>query len=236
MCGPMNFTSVGGSRYFVTFIDDVTHYTTVYMLKKKSEVLDKFKEFVESSERLIGKQVKKLRSDNGVEYISEEFAEYCKSRGILQEVTVPYTPQQNGVAERMNRTIIDTVRSMLHHGNLPLSFWAEALSTANYIRNRSPTSCLKEKTPHECWYDEKPDVSHLKVFGCNAFVHVPDQKRSNLDKKSMHCVFVGYPFDCKGYKLYNPETKQMIRSRDVIFLENSFEHKLSDNEKGLTEL
>ena len=236
VCGPMNVTSVGGSRYFVTFIDDCTHYTTVYMLKKKSEVLDKFKEFVESSERLIGKQVKKLRSDNGGEYISEEFAEYCKSRGILHEVTVPYTPQQNGVAERMNRTIIDTVRSMLHHGNLPLSFWAEAVSTANYIRNRSPTSCLKEKTPHECWYDEKPDVSHFKVFGCNAFVHVPDQKRSKLDKKSMHCIFVGYPFGCKGYKLYNPETKQMIRSRDVIFLENSFEHKLFDNEKGLTEL
>ena len=95
---------------------------------------------------------------------------------------------------------------------------------------------MKEKTPYECWYDEKPDVSHLKVFGCNAFVHVPDQKRSKLDKKSMHCIFVGYPFDCKGYKLYNAETKQMIRSRDVIFLENSFEHKLSDKEKGLTEL
>ena len=126
----MNVTSVGGSRYFVTFIDDCSHYTTVYMLKKKSEVLDKFKEFVESSERLIGKQVKKLRSDNGGEYISEEFAEYFKSRGILHEVAVPYTPQQNGVAECMNRTIIDTVRSMLHHGNLPLSFWAEAVSTA----------------------------------------------------------------------------------------------------------
>ena len=140
------------------------------------------------------------------------------------------------MAERMNRTLMDTVRSMLYHGDLPLSFWAEAVSTANYIRNRSPISCLKEKTPYQCWYGEKPDVSHFKVFGCNAFVYVPDQKRRKLDKKSMRCIFFGYPNGCKGYKLYNPETKQMIRSRDVIFLENSFEDKLSNHERELTEL
>ena len=159
VCGPMSVTSVGGSIYFVTFIDDSTHYTHLCMLKYKSVVMDKFKEFVQLSERFTGKKVKKWTSDNGGEYISKEFAEYCKNRGILLEDTVPYTPQQNGVAERMNRTLMDTVKSMLYHGDLPLSFWSEAVSTANYIRNRSPTSCLKEKTPYERWYCEKPDIT-----------------------------------------------------------------------------
>ena len=236
VCGPMNVNSVGGSRYFVTFIDDYSRYTAVYMMKNKSEVLQKLKEFVQSSENFTGKRIKRIRSDNGGEYTSEEFTKYCKSRGIIKEDTIPYTPQQNGVAERMNRTIMETVRSILHHADLPLSLWAEAVSTAIYIRNRSPTSCLKEKTPYESWHNEKPNVSHFKVFGCKAFVHVPDQKRKKLDKKSMQCIFVGYPNGSKGYKLYNPETRKMIRSRDVIFVENSFQKTLLESGKESEEL
>ena len=99
--------------------------------------------------------------------MTREFTEYCKSKGIKKDDTIPYTPQQNGVSERMNRTIMETTRSMLHHAELPLSFWAEAVSTAVYLRNRSPTSYLKEMTPYERWYGSKADVSNLKVFGCN---------------------------------------------------------------------
>ena len=236
VCGPMNIASVGGSRYFVTFIDDYSRYTAVYMMKNKSEVFQKFKEFVALSENSTGKRVKRLRSDNGGEYASEEFLKYCKMHGILKEDTIPYTPQQNGTAERMNRTIMETVRSILHHAGLPTCFWAEAVSTAVYIRNRSPTTCLKEKTPYESWHNEKPNVSNLKVFGCNALVHIPDQKRSKLDKKSMLCTFVGYPSGSNGYKLYNPETKKMIRSRDVIFMESSFGNRLLEKERGPEEL
>eukprot|EP00794_Sanderia_malayensis_P011707 gene11707-biopygen9383 len=222
VCGPMNEHSVGGSKYFVTFIDDFSRFTTVYMMKNKSEVLQKFKEFVALNENLTGRRVKKLRADNGGEYKSDDFEKYCKERGILQEDTIPYTPQQNGVAERMNRTIMETVRSIMHHAKLPMMFWAEAVSTAVYIRNRCPTSALKEKTPYESWLKEKPSVKHLRVFGCNAMVHIPDEKRSKLDKKSRRCIFVGYPTGSKGYKLFDPETRKMIRSRDVIFMENSF--------------
>ena len=141
---------------------------------------------------------------------------------------IPYTPQQNGVSERMNRSIMETVRCLLHYANLPLDFWAEAVATAVFLRNSSPTSYLKEVTPYQCWFREKPDVSNLRVFGCKALVHIPEQKRKKLDKKSMECIFVGYPYNSKGYKLYNPETKQMLRSRDVIFLEDTFESDLSD--------
>ena len=192
VCGPMSVESIGGSRYFVSFIDDFSRYTTVYMIKKKSEVLNRFKEFISLVENFTEHRVKILRSDNGGEYESKEFAEYCKSRRIRRETSVPYTPQQNGVAERMNRTIMEAVRSMLHHAKLPLKFWAEAVSTAVYLRNQSPTVQLKEKTPFECFHKRKPEAYHLKVFGCNSYVHVPDEKRSKLDKKAIKCIFVGY--------------------------------------------
>ena len=123
VCGPMSVNSVGGSRYFVTFIDDYSRFTTVYFMKHESEALEKFKEFVELVENLFEKRFKSLRSDNESEYESREFAEYCKSKGIKKDDTISYTPQQNGVSERMNRTIMDTSRSMLHHAELPLSFW-----------------------------------------------------------------------------------------------------------------
>ena len=112
-----------------------------------------------------------------------------------------------------------------------MSFWAEAVNTAVYLCNRNPTSSLKDLTPYEYWHNEKPDVSHLKVFGCDVFVHVPDPKCKKLDKKSISCIFVGYPEGSKGYKIYNLDTKKFLRSRDVIFLENSFGHKSLEGEK-----
>ena len=136
VCRPMPIDSVGGYRYFATFIDDYSNYTTVYIIKHKSEMLQKFKEYVDMAENFTGL----VRSDNAQEYVSESFKNYCNSRGIMRDDTVPYTPQQNGVAERMNRTIMETVRCMIHNAELALSFWAEAVATAVYVRNRSPTA------------------------------------------------------------------------------------------------
>ena len=118
---------------------------------------------------------------------------------------------------------------MLHHAQKPLTFWAEAISTACYVRNRSPTAFLKNVTPYKHWYGKKPDVSNLKVFGCKAYVHVPDAKRKDkFDKKSIPCVFVGYSSNDNGFKFYNPQTKQMFRSRDVIFTERNFNIEKSE--------
>ena len=231
VCGPMSVNSHGGSQYFVTFIDDYSRYTHVYFIKHKHEVLDKFKEFVNFTTNVTGRQmktlvtenhVKTLRSDNGGEYGSKVFDAYLKEKGIVHETTVPYNPAQNGVSERMNRTIVETALSMLSQSNMPMEFWAEAVNTAVYLRNRSPTTSLNAITPYEALFNCKPDVSHLRVFGCRAFVHIPKEQRKKFEEKSRKSVFVGYPDGTKGYKLYDLKSRRFIRSRDVIFVEKEF--------------
>ena len=125
--------------------------------------------------------VKVLRSDNGGEYTSNNFAKFCGEKGISHEFTVPYCPQQTGVAERMNRTNMEGARPMLFQAKLPLEFRAEACSTAVYLHNRSPTTALKDETPFERLFGRRPDISHLRVFGCVRYVHVPDGQRRKLD-------------------------------------------------------
>lgn len=162
----MNAKSLSGAEYFLTFIDENTHYVWVYVLKRKGEVFQKFPEWKSVAEKSTGRQLKVLRTDNGGEYTSSEFQDFLKKEGIRHELTVPKTPEQNGVAERMNKTLMETVRSMLADAKLPQKFWAEALSTAVYLRNRSPTKSVKEMTPFEAWTGEKPKVDHLRIFGC----------------------------------------------------------------------
>ena len=230
VCGPINVPSMGGSRYFITFIDDFSRYHTVYALKQKNEALDKFKEFAERAENRFGYRIKGIRTDNGGEYISDDFETYLKKCGIDHEPTIPYTPQQNGVAERANRSLVETVRCLLHQAGVPMRFWAEALSVATYLKNRSPTSCFAGQTPYERWWKVKPDVSNLKVFGCVSYAHVPREKRRKLDKTTTKCIFVGYPENCKGFKLYDPTKQAMFRSRDVQFDESKFYDDFKTNE------
>ena len=135
MCGKLNTKSLGGAEYFLTFVDDKTRYVWVYPLKHKDEVFEHFLEWKTLAEKSIGTKLKVLRTDNGGEYTSKKFERYLKSEGIRHERTVPKTPEQNGVAERLNRTLVEMVRSMLIDANLPHKFWAEALSTAAYLKN-----------------------------------------------------------------------------------------------------
>ncbi len=136
-------------------MDDYGRYTYVYILKNKSVVFDKFQEFVELTENLLEYSVKTLCSDNGSKYIAKSFLEYSKRKGIKKEYTIPYTPEQNGVAEHTNRKVMESVRSMLYHAHLPLQFRAKAVATAIYLRNRRPSSFLKDKKPFEAWFKEK---------------------------------------------------------------------------------
>ncbi|XP_074353008.1 uncharacterized protein LOC141692171 [Apium graveolens] len=183
IAGPFDISSLGGNRYYLTFIDDFSRKSWVYIIKEKSEALDKFKEFKALAEKQSGHYLKVLRSDRGGEYTSNLFRSFCKIHGINHQLTTAYTPQQNGVAERKNRTILDMARSMVKAKHIPRTFWAEAVLCAVYLLNRCPTKSVRNKTPNEAWSGSKPSVGHLRIFGCIAYAHVPDQKRKKLDDK-----------------------------------------------------
>ncbi|KAL5757477.1 hypothetical protein ACOSP7_020088 [Xanthoceras sorbifolium] len=218
--GPSPVSSLSGSLYYVTFIDDSTRKVWVYFLKKKSEVFDTFRKWKAMVENETGLKIKRLRSDNGGEYRDSRFREFCANSGIKMEKTVPMTPQQNGVAERMNRTLNERARSMRLHAGLPKMLWAEAVNTAAYLINRGPSVPLDGGIPEEVWSGKEVNISHLRVFGCISYVHIDSVERSKLDTKSNKCVFVGYGGDEFGYRFWDYENRKIIRSRDVIFNEN----------------
>lgn len=221
LCGPMSTHSWGGALYLLTFTDDFSRKTFGYLLKTKAEVFAKFVEFKHLVENQTGERIKVLRSDNGREYVNNDMCTFLKENGIVHQTTVPYTPQQNGVSERVNRTIIEKARSMLQDSKLPLAYWGEAVNTAIYLKNRTPTQALNNKIPEELWKGNKINLSHLRVFGCEAHVLVPKEKRTKLDSKTQKCIFVGYATESKGYRLINPENPRVIIvARDVVFIED----------------
>ena len=212
--------SLGGAKYFVSFIDDYSRRLWVYTIKKKSDVFPVFKEFKAQVELETGRKIKCLRTDNGGEYTDGEFQSFCRKEGMKRQFTVAHTPQQNGVAERMNRTVLERTRAMLEAAGLAKSFWAEAVKTACYLINRSPSTAINLKTPMEMWSGKPSDYSSLHVFGCPVYVMYNNQERTKLDPKSRKCIFLGYADGVKGYRLWDPTARKVIISRDIIFAEN----------------
>ena len=172
-------------------------------MKTKDQAFDCFQEWKATVEKASGKKLKALRSDNGGKYISKMFEAYLKSEGIRHERTIPKTPQQNSVAERLNRTLIELSRSMLLDAALPIKLWAEALSTAAYLKNRCPTRVVDEMTPYQAWRGVKLKLDHLRVFGCNAYAHIPKDEQAKFDAKPQKCILVGYGNGTKGYRVYD---------------------------------
>ena len=158
-----------------------------------------------------GRKIKVLCTDNGGEYTSAMFEKFLEGEGIRHERIILKSPQQNGVAECMNRTIVEMTRSMLAGSNLAHKFWG-ALSTAIYLRNRSPTKAVEKMMPYEAWMKEKPDVSHLCIFGSDTYAHIPKDERKKLDLKARKCIFIGYGLETKGYRLYNPIASKIVFS------------------------
>ncbi|GMF58102.1 unnamed protein product [Phytophthora fragariaefolia] len=208
--GPMQIRSPGGCTFAVTFSDDYSRHVTVYFMKAKSEVLSKFKIFKAAMENATGKTIKCLRSDNGGEYTDKAFKTYLDRSGIKHEKTVPYTPQQNGLAERMNRSLVEHVtchlyqtsihtlsksrrdaRYMLYHEGIGKKWWAEAINTAAWIINRIP-NLVSVKTPYKNVHRTKPQLKNMKVFGSLGYAHIPNEKRRKLDPKAFKCRFMRY--------------------------------------------
>ena len=222
ICGPFSIEAHDGSLYLLQIVDDYSRYVWARTMpnRQTQTVLGHLKDFVAEAEALhSGHRVSILRSDNGPELVSASFNAWLKSRGIRRERTATYTPHQNGVVERMNRAVVELGRTMLIAAHLPMKFWALAMDTAVYCRNRSPTTSLDDRTPYEAWHGKRPAISHMRIFGCLAFAHVRKEERSKLDPKAKACIFVGYSPDSTCYRLWDPRSETIIESRDVYFVE-----------------
>jgi uncharacterized protein YbcI len=204
VCGPMPLKSLGGSLYYVTFIVDFSQKTWMYLLKMKDKVFDKYQEFKAEMEKLIGKKIKTLMSDNGGEYTSKGIISFCREAEIKRELIVPHNPQKNGVAERKHISIEEYVKEMTNDQNLSMFIWGEASMATIYVHNRSPHRILKGMTLEEYFSRKKPSVEHLRIFGCPIYIHVPKDKRKKLEPSGKKGIFVGYSESSKSYRIYIP--------------------------------
>jgi transposase InsO family protein len=222
--GPMSTKSLSGARFLLTFVDDFSRKVFAIPIKRKADVFNEFIKLKNLVENQCGRRLKILRTDNGGEYVNERFKKFLQKQGITHQLTTPYTPEQNGVAERMNRTLIERVRCMLIDADLDKRYWAEAANTAAYLVNRVP--CRNNlKCPEEIWSGRKPSLKHIRIFGCKAMAHVPKEKRKKLDAKSTECILVGYCAESKAYRLIDKQSNKLIISRDVIFIETESKDK-----------
>jgi len=220
VCGPLSVGALGGGeRYFVTFLDEHTHHLTVYLVKHKSQVIDCLTKYAALANLHFGRQLKTIRCDNGGEYTSKEVKQLTESWGTVMEYTTPYTPQANGMAERMNRTLLAKVRCTLHQGNLPNYLWGEVLLGMVHVVNVSTTGALVSgRTPYEEWHGRKPNLVGLHVVGCDAYAISPNHTRSKLDPVAEKLTLVA----CRrhGYRLWNKSKRKLILASDVSFSES----------------
>ena len=223
-------------KYFVTFIDEKSKYTWLTLIQTKDRVLDAFRNFQTYVTNHYHARIKILRSDNGGEYTSYAFKSHLDHHGILHQTSCPYTPQQNGVAERKNRHLMEVARSLMFQANVPKRFWSDAVSTACYLINRMPTKVLKDQAPFEVLNKRKPSLEYMRVFGCLCYVLVPGELRNKLEARSRKAMFIGYSTTQKGYKCYDPEARRVLVSRDVKFIEERgyYEEKNQEDLKDLT--
>ncbi|KAJ9671559.1 hypothetical protein PVL29_025321 [Vitis rotundifolia] len=203
-------------------------HTDICSLDMDSHALDAFKVFKAEVEKQYGKQIKIVRSDRGGEYYGRyledgqspgPFAKFLQEHGIVAQYTMPGSPNQNGVAERRNRTLLDMVRSMLSSSKLPKFLWTEALKTAVYILNRVPTKAVP-KTPFELLKGWKPSLRHMRVWGCSSEVRIYNPQEKKLDPRTISGYFIGYAEKSKGYRFYCPShSTRIVESRNAKFLE-----------------
>lgn len=213
VCGPIQTETHDNKKYFVTFLDDFTHYCQAALVSSKSEVAEVTKQFILEVENVQNVKVSKIKCDGGSEYL--KLRNWAKSRGTILDVTPKYTPQNNGKAERLNKTLCNKMRALLYDSKLGYEFWGEALLTACYLTNRSPTKALSNATPHEAWTGQKPNLSKLQVFGSECYAKKLSYTKK-LDPKSEKMIFIGYA--PAGFRLWNQEKSRVEISRDVTFI------------------
>lgn len=226
VCGPMEETSIGGSRYFLLLKDDYSNYRVAYFMKNKSQTVDYVRKFIELSEKETGNNIQTIRTDNGREFINKEMKILLERKGIRHETTVTYTPEQNGKAERDMRTIVEGARTQLLAKGLNKDLWAESVNAVIYVLNRTSDGRTERKTAFEIWTRKKFNINSLHTFGSEVYVHIPKQLRRKWDAKSERGIFVGYGETVKGFRVYFPEQKSVEIKRDVVFIETDKSSKI----------
>jgi transposase InsO family protein len=217
ICGPVTPATPSGKKYFLLLVDDYSRFMWLLLLAAKSDAPAAIKRFQAAAELESGRKLKILRTDYGGEFTSLEFGDYRAAKGVQRHHSAPYLPQQNGVVERRNQTVVATARSMLKQRSMPAKFWGEAVSTAVFLLNRAPTKALNGRTPYEAWYDKKPAVSFLRTFGCLAFMKKTRPHQSKLEDRSTAVVFIGYEAGTKAYRVFDPVSQRVHITRDVVF-------------------
>lgn len=217
LCGPISPATPGGNRYFLLLVDDFSRFMWIKLLRTKDEAADAIRRFQASAEVESRHTLRVFRTDRGGEFTATEFMGWCADHGIKRHLTAPYSPQQNGVVERRNQTVVGTARCMLKGATMPARFWGEAVTTAVFLLNRSFARSVEGRTPYEAWHGAKPDVKYLRVFGCKAHAKVTRPDLKKLDDRSKPMVMLGYEPGGKAYRLYDPVAKRVHVSRDVVF-------------------
>lgn len=219
--GPYSVPSYGGHPYFVTFINDTSGMCFLYLLRTKEshEVFEKFVFIVNLIKTQTNQNIKILRSDNGKKYINTQMKNFIDQHGINHQTTAAHTHEQNGKAERMNRTLDEAAESILYATDLPKQLWAESIATAVYLTNRTPSSRTFGKSPYEIWFGHKPSLSHLRKFGSIAYEYIPSSQRRKRQPKAKKRLLVGYENNSSNYRLLDMATKKITISRHVNFNE-----------------
>ena len=217
LCGPASTPTLSGNLYFLTLVDDYSRYSWIYTLKTKSETATTLRNWILLVEGETGLTVRGLRSDNGGEYLAADLQAFLSAKGIRHQLTTPDSPQQNGVAERLNRTLVESARCLLLHASRPSHLWGEAIHTANYLKNRKISAATDGRTPYELFYGYQPSLHHLRVWGCDCYVIPPNTRLAKFDPRSALHIFVGYSDQSKAYRVYDPVGKKVVRSRNVLF-------------------
>ena len=219
LCEVLSTKSLNGSKYFLLAKDGYSNYRLVRFLKTKEETLEKIKDIIIQVKHETGNKVKSVRTDNGTEFVNKPVMDYFREKEIFMENSTAYCPQQNGFAERENRTVVEAAKGLLFNKNLPKKLWAEGVNTACYLLNRVSSKALGFVTPFERWTGKKPCVKHIRIFGTETYALIPSVHRKKLDEKSKKMILVGFDDSKKGYRLWNQETDKVSVHHDVIFNE-----------------